>query len=124
MTTPVAPAAMSVRVGRRHLHIWVRRPQDPFVLAARVYVHRGTGPFDLGSARVVCTTRTFRCRKRLSRRPIGPVTFAAVSVDPWTTSPPVFSKPVTLYEETRWSTARASHVFACALQTLCSWPPG
>jgi hypothetical protein len=44
MTTPVAPAAMSVRVGRRHLHIWVRRPQDPFVLAARVYVRRGTGP--------------------------------------------------------------------------------
>lgn len=124
MTTPATPVAMSVRVGRSHLHIRVRRPQDPFVLAARVYVHRGTGPFDIRSARLVCTTRTFRCRKRLPRRATGPLTFAAVSVDPWTTSAPVFSSPVTLYEEARWSTASASQVFACALQTLCSWPPG
>jgi N,N-dimethylformamidase beta subunit-like protein len=142
MTRPAAPLGIRVRVGRRHLQLRVLRPRDRFVFAARIYVHRGSGAFDIRTARVVCETRTFRCRWRLPRRTLGPVTFAAVTVDPWTTSKPVFSKTVTSSPATatppqpppwgyrggdqpdRWSTASASHAFACALQTLCSWPPG
>jgi hypothetical protein len=87
---------MRVGVGRRHQYFWVRRPSDRFVFAARIYVHRGVGPFDVRTARLVCETRTFRCRKRLPRRAVGRVTFAAVTVDPWSISDPVFSRPVTL----------------------------
>lgn len=96
LTQPAPPARIHVHVGRHHVLIFVRRPRDPFVSSARIYEHRGSGPFDVAAAHVVCVTTTFRCRKRLRRRSHGPVTFAAVTVDPWTTSAPVFSAPVIL----------------------------
>ena len=96
LTQPAPPARIHVRVGRHHVLIFVRRPRDPFVSAVRIYAHRGSGPFDVTKARIVCVTKTFRCRKLLPRHSRGPMTFAAVTVDPWTTSAPVFSSPVVL----------------------------
>jgi hypothetical protein len=96
LTLPAAPAQLLVRVRQHHLLLFVRRPRDPFVFATRVFVHRGSGPFDVSRALVVCETKTFRCRKRVRPPSNEPMTFAAVTVDPWTTSAPVFSKPVTL----------------------------
>src|SRR5262249_44645546 len=100
LTLPAAPARLLVRVRQHHLLVFVRRPRDPFVFATRVFVHRGSGPFDVSRARVVCETKTFRCRKRLRRPSNGPVAFAAVAVDPWTTSDRVFSKPIVLTSAT------------------------
>jgi hypothetical protein len=96
LTRPAPAARIHVRVRRDHVLIFVPRPRDPFVSAVRIYAHRGSGPFDVAGARVVCVTKTFRCRKRLRRLSHWPVTFAAVTVDPWTTSAPVFSKPIVL----------------------------
>jgi hypothetical protein len=95
MTQPAPPAGIDVRVRHRRMRVSASRPRDPHVSSVRIYVHRGARPFDIGRSRLFCETSSFACKRRIPRR-VHVVTFAAVTVDPWTTSRPVFSQPVVL----------------------------
>jgi hypothetical protein len=94
LTRPAPPVSLRMRRTRLGVRVLATLPPDPRPRELLVYAHAGRRAFVPGrAARLVCRTRVPVCLDRRPRRG-AVVRYAAVVRDPWRTSVPVLSPPV------------------------------
>src|SRR5262249_39451796 len=94
---PASPVALAVRQRRRSVKLTVTGTRDTRIVGFDFFRHEGPGPFrldDSDAARICQSSKGQRLERRL--RP-GAHRFAAVALDAWGRSYPVFSDVVVVH---------------------------
>jgi hypothetical protein len=93
LTRPAPPRPLTVKVHARRVALTTGARRDPRVRRVAIYVHPGSGRFDLSDAatRLICRPVSGACR---DRRRAGSVRYAAVAIDRWGSSAPWYSAAV------------------------------